>query len=86
MTDDKKIKIFFCIRVVLWIIALGATIYWIYWSFHIYALGIIDEHAYAVMFRPIFAKSLLVSVVAIGVSFILRITSDRIKDHRRRGE
>lgn len=83
MTDDNKIKYLFCARVCLWIIALSATIYWIYWSFHIYTLGVIDEHEYALIFRPIFAKALLISLVAVGVSFILRIKSDKIKDSRR---
>ena len=82
MKSDKTIKQLFCVRVCLWIIALSATIYWIYWSFHIYTIGVMDEHEYAAMFRPIFAKALLVSLCAIGISFILRIRSDKIKDRR----
>lgn len=80
---DKFIKNAFIIRVVMWIIALAATIYWIYWSFHIYEIGVMDEHEYALIFRPIFAKSLIVSLIAIGVSFRLRIMSDRIKDKKK---
>lgn len=79
MTNEKKIKYLFCCRVILWIIALVATIYWIYWSFHIYTIGVIDEHEYALMFRPIFAQALTISLVAIGVSFILSHISDKLK-------
>ena len=82
MTDEKKIKYLFYVRVALWITALVATIYWIYWSFHIYNMGILDEHEYALMFRPIFIKGLAISLVAVGLSFILRVNSDRIKDKR----
>lgn len=81
--DDKKIKIMFVCRVVLWIVALSATVYWIYWSFHLYTLGYMDEHEYAVAFRPIFGKALLVSILAIGISFVLRIISDKSKDARK---
>lgn len=56
MDDAKKRKIMFICRVVLWVVALVATIYWIYWSFHLYTLGYVDEHEYAVAFRPIFIK------------------------------
>lgn len=78
--NEKTIKIMFYIRVCLWITALIATIYWIYWSFELYNLGYYDEHQYAVFFRPIFAKGLLISLVAICISFILRKRSDNIKD------
>lgn len=81
--DDKKIKIMFVCRVVLWIVSLVATVYWIYWSFHLYTLGYMDEHEYAVAFRPIFGKSLLASILAIGISFVLRIISDKSKDARK---
>jgi len=80
MDDAKKRKIMFMCRVVLWVVALAATIYWIYWSFHLYTLGYVDEHEYAVAFRPIFIKGLFTSLVAVGISFILRIKSDHLKD------
>ena len=83
MNEDKKIKTMFICRVILWIVALIATIYWIYWSFHLYTLGYMDEHEYAAVFRPIFAKGLFTSLVAIGISFILRRISDNIKDKRK---
>lgn len=72
-------KLFYC-RICLWVIALVSTIYWMYWSFHLYTLGYEDEHTYATMLRPIFTKALLLSLVAIGISFILRKKSDNIKD------
>ena len=72
-------KLFYC-RICLWIIALVSTIYWIYWSFHLYTLGYEDEHVYAAMLRPIFTKALLISLVAVGISFVLRRISDNIKD------
>ncbi len=62
-----------------WSIALGASIYWIKWSFKLYELGFVDDHDYALHFRPIFAKGLLISVAAIGVSLILRYVSDKLK-------
>lgn len=84
MKEDNAIKYMFYVRVCLWIIALVATIYWIYWSFHIYTLGVIDEHEYAVMFRPIFAKGLAISVGSIVISFILRFISDNMKDKKKK--
>lgn len=80
MENNKIIKIFFICRVILWIIALVATIYWIYWSFHLYNIGYTDEHLYAVALRPIFGRGLITSLVALGISFALRIRSDKIKD------
>lgn len=80
MQNKDLPKKLFPIRVGLWVIALASTIYWIYWSFHLYTLGYFDEHAYAAAFRPIFARGLLISLIAIGLSFILRRISDNIKD------
>jgi len=72
-------KLFYC-RICLWVIALVSTIYWIYYSFYLYSIGIMDEHEYATALRPVFAKALLISLVAVGISFILRRISDNIKD------
>lgn len=77
---DKKVRRIFIARICLWVIALSATIYWIYWSFHIYTFGVMDEHEYAAIFRPIFARGLGISIAAICVSFILRSISDKIKE------
>lgn len=80
MKEKNTIKILFIIRVVLWVISLVATIYWMYWSSHLYTLGFYDEHEYAVAFRPIFARGLFTSLAAVAVSFVLRFISDGIKD------
>lgn len=71
-TKNKVVRILFAIRIVLWVVALGATVYWIRWSFKIYEMGIQDVHEYAAIFRPIFARGLLISAVAIILSFTLR--------------
>lgn len=75
----KAVKIIFGIRIVLWIVALAATIYWAYWSFKIYALGIYDPYEYAEIFRPIFRNGLFISIGAIIICLILRHFSDTIK-------
>lgn len=74
------VKILFCFRILLWVIALAATIYWIRFSFQIYEMGIYDPHEYATMFRPVFSRCLLITVVSIGISFLLRAVSDRLKN------
>lgn len=80
MSDKKTVRILLYCRMFLWVVALAATVYWIYWSFHLYTLGYMDEHAYASAFRPIFAKGLFTSVGAIILSFILRTVSDKIRN------
>lgn len=76
---DKRVKILFVFRVLLWIIAAGATIYWIYWSFHLYTIGIHIVNDYATVMRPILYKSVAVSAVAILISFKLHAISEKIK-------
>ena len=76
---EKVVKGIFIIRIVLWIIALCATIYWIYWSFKLYTMGIYNEYEYAANLRPIFTKGILISVGAVIISFILRAVSDKMK-------
>lgn len=80
MDKTNTIKRLFYIRICLWFVALVSTIYWMYYSFHLYSIGIVDEHEYASALRPVFAKALLISLIAVGVSFILRRISDNIKD------
>jgi len=77
---QKAVKIIFGVRIVLWVVALGATLYWAYWSFKIYALGIFDVYEYAEIFRPIFRRGLLISIGAIIICLILRRFSDTIKE------
>ena len=38
---DKLVKIIFGIRICLWMVALGLTVHWIYWSFKLYAMGVL---------------------------------------------
>lgn len=77
--EFKKIRKLFIARICMWIIALSATIYWIYWNFKLYSLEIFDVHAFAKIFRPKFYTALTISVIAIIISFILRKFSDDIK-------
>lgn len=73
------VRILFIIRVILWITAASATVYWIYWSFKLYKIGIHDVHEYSDHFRPIFGRCLLISLASICISLILRSISDMIK-------
>lgn len=82
---EKTIKTIFGIRIAMWTIAAVSTIYWIWYSFKLYAdsntvTGTIDEHIYATAFRPVFYTCLLISVACILISFGLRRISDRIKE------
>lgn len=77
--EAKKIKRLFIARIVMWIVALGATVYWIYWNYKLYSLKIFDVHAFATIFRPKFYTALVISIVAICISFYLRHISDGIK-------
>ena len=79
MDSDIRVKRIFACRAVLWAIALGATIYWIWWSFEIYNMGIFDPYDYAPMLRPVFTRCMLIAVAALVVCLILRAISDRIK-------
>lgn len=79
MSNEKKVRILFTIRACLWLIAAGATAYWIRYSFKLYEYGVIDEHEYAVKLRPVMAKGLLIAVVCIAVCLVLRSISDKIK-------
>ena len=77
---NKIVRVLFIIRIILWIIAAGATYYWIAWSFKLYNMGIYDVHEYSGYLRPILGKGLLIAAVSICLSFILRSISDRIKN------
>lgn len=81
----RKIRILFYMRIVLWVIAIAATVYWIYWSFRIYEMGIHLVEDYAAAFRPIFGKSLLVTAISIAISLGLRRISDNIKTNIKKG-
>lgn len=76
---DRRVFTLFCFRILMWITALCANIYWIYWHFHLYAMEIFDVHEYAALFRFRFYNALIVAFIAIIISFILRAISDSIK-------
>ena len=76
---EKWIKIIFGCRVVCWICAVVATINWIYWSFKFYENGLIDEHTYASLLRPIFYRDIIITVIIVLISFGLRSVSDKLK-------
>lgn len=75
----QKIKILLGIRVLLWIVAILSTIYWIYYSQKLYLDEIYDAYEYSAYLRPVLYKCLIISFVAICVSLVLRFVSDRIK-------
>lgn len=75
----KAVRIIFAVRAVLWVVALTATIYWISWSFKIYAMEIYDPYDYAALFRPVFQKGMLIALIALAICLILRRISDTVK-------
>lgn len=76
---ENTVKIIFGIRILFWLVAIGATYYWLSWSFKLYSMGIVDETEYATALRPKFYTGLLISVAAICISLVLRTISDKIK-------
>lgn len=74
------IKNIFIIRATLWVIALGATIYWIAVEYDLRCRQFIfDPYEFAGIFRPIFYTCLVITIVAIVISFILRKITLEIK-------
>ncbi len=70
-------KTLFIIRICLWIIALASTIYWNYYSIMLHRNGIYDPAEYATLMRPVLYTCLIISIVAIVISFILFAISKR---------
>lgn len=83
---NKSVKILLGCRIVLWLVALGSTIYWIHYSFKLYSIGVHDVYEYASYFRPVFSKALLVTFISLVISYILRGISDRIKNIEKYGK
>ena len=73
---QKKVRILFICRACLWTIAAGASIYWIYWSFKLYEIGIHEVHEYATVLRPKLYGGLVLSFACIALSFWLRHKSE----------
>lgn len=78
-----SVKVLFGFRICMWLVALGATVYWIYLSVKLYWDGIHDVHEYASYFRKPFYTCLIITFVAISISLILRSISDKIKKANR---
>lgn len=77
--EIKSVRIIFFCRMFLWLVATVSTLYWMYISCKLYAIGVHDVHEYASIFRPIFYKCLGIAFGAIVISLILRTISDKIK-------
>ena len=83
---DKKpknqiIALFFT-RVVLWVIAFVSTVYWIHFSAALKAAGFLAPEEYSPRMRPVLYTCLIISIVAICVSFALYAVSKKIKKER----
>ena len=78
---ERKIRIIFIVRCVMWLICAAGCAYWIYWSFKLYEVQDYaeDYHLYATAFRPYFNLGITVSLVSITVSLVLRLVSDSFK-------
>ena len=85
---EKRVIVLLVFRIILWVTALSATVYWMYWSFQLYAMyeNGIDEHTYATLLRPHFYPAVLIAIIAIGISVVLSVISDRIKKGKRHSE
>ncbi len=73
------VRALFFTRICLWITALTATVYWIGFSFKLYADEIYETFEYATRMRPVLYTCLVISIAAIGISFVLHAISERIK-------
>ena len=72
MTDPKKrVRVLFFIRVCLWITALSATVYWIWYSVYLHIQGIFEPAEYAEYFRPVFYTCVIIAIASVAISFAL---------------
>lgn len=71
----KKERVLFIIRICLWVIALTSTFYWMSYSIRLHREGIYEPYEYATLFRPVFYTCLVISVIAVCISFILYAVS-----------
>ena len=81
---EKKIRILFICRIVMWVICAAGCAYWIYWSFKLYMIMEFEVHAYATAFRPHFNLGITISLVSITISLLLRLKSDSYKKAMRK--
>ncbi|MCQ2518914.1 MAG: hypothetical protein MJ107_00140 [Lachnospiraceae bacterium] len=78
----ETVKKLFIVRACLWAVSLAATIYWVVWSFKLYADngGAMDPYLYASILRPKMYAGLAIAAVCLLISVKLRGISDKIKD------
>lgn len=74
-----QITILFLCRLFLWIVAFGATVYWVRFSIQLHENGIFDPHEYATALRPVLYTCVIISVVAVVISFVLYARSAKLK-------
>ncbi len=77
--EKTSVIILFIIRVCLWIVALVATIYWINYSIQLHRAGIFDPAEYSTAMRPVLYTCLIISILAVCISFALHALTVRIK-------
>ena len=77
--EEKTVKILFAVRVILWAVALGSTVYWIWYSFDLMGSGIFDPYEYAGLLRPVLYPCLCIAIVAVCISFALYRKSKELK-------
>ena len=75
----RTVLILFTVRVCLWLVALGSTAYWIYYSVRLHMDGIFAPEQYSPMLRPVLYTCLIIAIVAICISFALHAISNKIK-------
>jgi len=79
MSIEKKIKLLFAARVILWIIALISTGYWMWYSGELYDEGFYDPFQYSSRLRPVLYTGVIIAVAAICISFVLYGVSRKLK-------
>ena len=77
--NRNTIKILFAIRICLWIVIFVSTAYWIYYSVKMHRDGIYDVYEYATLLRPVLYPCLIISIIAICISFALHALTVRIR-------
>ncbi len=83
--DRIKLNVLFALRVILWITALAATVYWAWFSVKLTADGVRAPLEYGSALRPVLYPCLIVTILAIAASFGLYAVGKKIKDRYRRG-
>lgn len=76
--QNKTIRCMFILRVILWIIATASTLYWLYWSFKLFEIGMSTAQEQSDYFTPIFGWGVLITIISICLSLFLRNISNKI--------